>query len=242
MPQGGRNSGRVVARMRIGACAPRSASAHQVERGRGRPVQVLEGEHDRLGARAGDGPGNDRPSCRRISSGASSAARPGGRGMSTSGARRGAYSAGSRPTSLSVPSRADRRFSAGTSAPPKTVQGIEPPQSNRWLWCKLPCAFGRFLRHSCRRRRHLLPGLRRRGCGRPRLRLQRRRRDKAAQRRRERHGGHDRGLTRPGLCRGSARSPATPTPKAGRIRFVIALAGDDGEMRFRLLQEIESEL
>ena len=59
--QGARNSGRVVARMSSGACAPRSASGlHQVERGRVGPVQILEGERDRLRSRPGQNPGGHR--------------------------------------------------------------------------------------------------------------------------------------------------------------------------------------
>ncbi len=54
---------------------------------------------------------------RRNSSGGRLGTRLAGNGMSTIGASRGAYSAGSRPTNFSVPSRSARRCSAGSSAP-----------------------------------------------------------------------------------------------------------------------------
>ena len=59
-------------------------------------------------------------SCRRRnSSGANFAERSSGNGMSTSGAIRGAYSSGSRPTKRSVFSRSARRPSSVASAPPE---------------------------------------------------------------------------------------------------------------------------
>ena len=59
--QDGRNSGRAVARMSSGACAPLlGESLHQIERGRIGPVQVLEDEHGRLRARPGEKPRDQR--------------------------------------------------------------------------------------------------------------------------------------------------------------------------------------
>ena len=59
--QGGRNSGRVVATIeqrRLRAAL--GERAHEIERGRVGPVQVLEGEHDRLRPRARQNPGRHR--------------------------------------------------------------------------------------------------------------------------------------------------------------------------------------
>ena len=71
----------------------------------------------------------------RNSSGAKLAARPSGRGMPTSGASRGAFSAGSRPMRRKVPSRSARRSSAGASAPkrcrPHSAIGCHPHDRHR---------------------------------------------------------------------------------------------------------------
>ena len=56
---------------------------------------------------------------RRITSGAKDGARPGGRGMSSSGARSGATSCALIPTSRKELSSSARRCSAGMSAPPR---------------------------------------------------------------------------------------------------------------------------
>ena len=55
--------------------------------------------------------------------------------------------------------------------------------------------------------------------------------------------GHDGGLNKTGTMDG-VRTLAgyADTASHGRVRFVISLAGNDGEMRFRLLHAIESEL
>jgi D-alanyl-D-alanine carboxypeptidase/D-alanyl-D-alanine-endopeptidase (penicillin-binding protein 4) len=55
--------------------------------------------------------------------------------------------------------------------------------------------------------------------------------------------GHDGGLNKTGTMEG-VRTLAgyADTSSHGRVRFVISLAGDDGEMRFRLLHAIESGL
>ena len=55
--------------------------------------------------------------------------------------------------------------------------------------------------------------------------------------------GHDGGMNKSGTMEG-VRTLAgyADTSSHGRIRFVISLASDDGEMRFRLLRAIESEL
>jgi D-alanyl-D-alanine carboxypeptidase/D-alanyl-D-alanine-endopeptidase (penicillin-binding protein 4) len=55
--------------------------------------------------------------------------------------------------------------------------------------------------------------------------------------------GHDGGLNKSGTMEG-VRTLAgyADTASHGRVRFVISLASDDGEMRFRLLRAIESEL
>ena len=92
--------------------------AQEIERGRIGPVQVLEGEHDRLRPRARQNLAVIAASCRRRnSSGVNCARRSSGNGTSTSGASRGAYSPASRPTSCRVFSRSARRCSAGRSAP-----------------------------------------------------------------------------------------------------------------------------
>ena len=90
---------------------------HEVERRRIGPMQVLEGEHDRLRPRPRQNQAVIAASCRRRnSSGANFAARSSGSGISTSGASSVAYSAGSRPTRRSVVSRSASRCSAATSA------------------------------------------------------------------------------------------------------------------------------
>jgi D-alanyl-D-alanine carboxypeptidase/D-alanyl-D-alanine-endopeptidase (penicillin-binding protein 4) len=55
--------------------------------------------------------------------------------------------------------------------------------------------------------------------------------------------GHDGGLNKTGTMEG-VRTLAgyADTSSHGRVRFVISLAGNDGETRFRLLRAIESEL
>jgi D-alanyl-D-alanine carboxypeptidase/D-alanyl-D-alanine-endopeptidase (penicillin-binding protein 4) len=55
--------------------------------------------------------------------------------------------------------------------------------------------------------------------------------------------GHDGGMDKTGTMEG-VRTLAgyADTSSHGRVRFVISLAGNDGEMRFRLLRAIESEL
>ena len=59
--QGGRNSGRVVARMKQRRLrAALGESLHQIERGRVGPVQILERERDRLRARPGEKPRDER--------------------------------------------------------------------------------------------------------------------------------------------------------------------------------------
>ena len=115
--QGGRNSGRVVAMMSNGACAPRSArGAHQIERGRVGPVQVLEGEHGRLRSRPRENPGRHRrqlPAAQLLWREFRCAVLW-QRGRRPGGASRGAYSVGSRPISRNVCSRSARRCSAGS--------------------------------------------------------------------------------------------------------------------------------
>jgi D-alanyl-D-alanine carboxypeptidase/D-alanyl-D-alanine-endopeptidase (penicillin-binding protein 4) len=55
--------------------------------------------------------------------------------------------------------------------------------------------------------------------------------------------GHDRGMDKTGTMDGiRTLAGYADTSSHGRVRFVIALAGNDGEMRFRLLRAIESEL
>ena len=55
--------------------------------------------------------------------------------------------------------------------------------------------------------------------------------------------GHDGGMDKTGTMEG-VRTLAgyADTSSHGRVRFVISLASNDGEMRFRLLRGIESEL
>ena len=55
--------------------------------------------------------------------------------------------------------------------------------------------------------------------------------------------GHDGGLNKSGTLEG-VRTLAgfADTSSHGRVRFVISLESDDGEMRFRLLRAIESGL
>jgi D-alanyl-D-alanine carboxypeptidase/D-alanyl-D-alanine-endopeptidase (penicillin-binding protein 4) len=55
--------------------------------------------------------------------------------------------------------------------------------------------------------------------------------------------GHDGGLNKTGTMDGiRTLAGYADTSSHGRVRFVISLAGNDGEMRFRLLRAIESEL
>ena len=55
--------------------------------------------------------------------------------------------------------------------------------------------------------------------------------------------GHDGGMNKTGTMEGvSTLAGYADTSSHGRVRFVIALASNDGEMRFRLLRAIESEL
>ena len=94
--------------------------AQEIERGRVGPVQVFEGEHDRLRSRARQNPGRHRrqlpaPQFLRREF----RPRSSGSGTSTSGASRGAYSAASRPISRKVFSRSASVCSSDASAPPK---------------------------------------------------------------------------------------------------------------------------
>jgi hypothetical protein len=122
--QGGRNSGRVVAKISSGACVPRSASACSTSSEVGSAqcrssnastsgwVRALASTHVESAA-----------SWRlRNSSGESFGARPEGSGTSITGASSGAYSAGSSPTEPSAASSSARRFSPATSAPPKRAR------------------------------------------------------------------------------------------------------------------------
>ncbi len=55
--------------------------------------------------------------------------------------------------------------------------------------------------------------------------------------------GHDGGMDKTGTMEGvSTLAGYADTSSHGRVRFVISLATDDGEVRFRLLRAIESEL
>jgi D-alanyl-D-alanine carboxypeptidase/D-alanyl-D-alanine-endopeptidase (penicillin-binding protein 4) len=55
--------------------------------------------------------------------------------------------------------------------------------------------------------------------------------------------GHDGGMNKSGTMEGiRTLAGYADTSRHGRVRFVISLASDDGEMRFRLLRAIESEL
>jgi len=55
--------------------------------------------------------------------------------------------------------------------------------------------------------------------------------------------GHDGGLDKTGTMEGiSTLAGYADTSSHGRVRFVISLASDDGQLRFRLLKAIESEL
>ncbi|THD44370.1 MAG: D-alanyl-D-alanine carboxypeptidase [Bradyrhizobium sp.] len=55
--------------------------------------------------------------------------------------------------------------------------------------------------------------------------------------------GHDGGMDKSGTMEGiRTLAGYADTSSHGRVRFVISLASDDGEMRFRLLRAIESEL
>ena len=94
---------------------------HEVERRRIGPVQVLEGEHNRLGPRARQKPGRHRrqlPSPQFLGREFRRAVR-GQRNVDAAARARAQYSAGSRPISRSVFSRSARRCSAGASWPPK---------------------------------------------------------------------------------------------------------------------------
>ena len=55
--------------------------------------------------------------------------------------------------------------------------------------------------------------------------------------------GHDGGLNKTGTM-GGVRTLAgyADTSSHGRVHFVISVPGEDGEMRYRLLGAIESEL
>jgi serine-type D-Ala-D-Ala carboxypeptidase/endopeptidase (penicillin-binding protein 4) len=55
--------------------------------------------------------------------------------------------------------------------------------------------------------------------------------------------GHDGGMDKTGTMEGiRTLAGYADTKSHGRVRFVISLAGNDGEMRFRLLRAIEAEL
>jgi serine-type D-Ala-D-Ala carboxypeptidase/endopeptidase (penicillin-binding protein 4) len=55
--------------------------------------------------------------------------------------------------------------------------------------------------------------------------------------------GHDGGMNKTGTLEGvSTLAGYADTSKHGRVRFVISLASNDDQMRFRLLRAIESEL
>jgi len=55
--------------------------------------------------------------------------------------------------------------------------------------------------------------------------------------------GHDGGMDKTGTMEGvSTLAGYADTASHGRIRFVISTAGNDGDMRFRLLRAVESEL
>jgi D-alanyl-D-alanine carboxypeptidase/D-alanyl-D-alanine-endopeptidase (penicillin-binding protein 4) len=55
--------------------------------------------------------------------------------------------------------------------------------------------------------------------------------------------GHDGGMNKSGTMSGiRTLAGYADTSSHGRVRFVISLASDDGEMRFRILRTIESEL
>jgi serine-type D-Ala-D-Ala carboxypeptidase/endopeptidase (penicillin-binding protein 4) len=55
--------------------------------------------------------------------------------------------------------------------------------------------------------------------------------------------GHDGGMNKTGTMEGvNTLAGYADTSSHGRVRFVISLASNDGEMRFRLLRAIESEL
>jgi serine-type D-Ala-D-Ala carboxypeptidase/endopeptidase (penicillin-binding protein 4) len=55
--------------------------------------------------------------------------------------------------------------------------------------------------------------------------------------------GHDGGMNKTGAMDGIRMLAGyTDTSAHGRVRFVISLAGNDGEMRFRLLHAIEAAL
>ena len=119
--QGGRNSGRVVATMSSGACAPRSASARmrssEVGSAQCRSSKASTTGCVRAPARI---QAVIAASCRRRnSSGANFAARSSGSGISTSGASRGAYSAGSRPIRPQTCSRGRRGAVRRAASAPK---------------------------------------------------------------------------------------------------------------------------
>jgi D-alanyl-D-alanine carboxypeptidase/D-alanyl-D-alanine-endopeptidase (penicillin-binding protein 4) len=55
--------------------------------------------------------------------------------------------------------------------------------------------------------------------------------------------GHDGGMNKSGTMEGiRTLAGYANTSSHGRVRFVISLAGNDGEMRFRLLRAIEAGL
>ena len=119
--QGGRNSGRVVAMISNGACAPRSASARMRSSEVG-SAQCRSSKASTTGCVRAPARYHaiSAANCRRrSSSGASFATRSSGSGISTSGASRDAYSEASRPISVRVCSRSASGRPSGASAPPK---------------------------------------------------------------------------------------------------------------------------
>jgi hypothetical protein len=119
--QGGRNSGRVVAMISSGACAPRSASACNTSSEVG-SAQCRSSNASTIGwvrAPAKTQAASAASWRLRNSSGESFGARPGGIGASITGASKGAYSPASSPTEPSAASSSARRFSPATSEPPK---------------------------------------------------------------------------------------------------------------------------
>ncbi len=124
IPQGARNSGRVVATTSSGACAPRSASAWMRSSDVG-SAQCRSSKASTTGWVLA--PARSRAtiaaSCRlRSSSGPNFGARSAGSGISSSGARSVAVSWTSSFTWASVVSRSASRLSAATSWPPKRAR------------------------------------------------------------------------------------------------------------------------
>ena len=102
MAQGARNSGRVVATMSSGACAPRSASDLRRSSVVG-SAQCRSSKASTAGCVRAPAKYHAVTAAicrRRNSSGANFAERASGNAISTSGAIRGAYSSGSRPTAV----------------------------------------------------------------------------------------------------------------------------------------------